>query len=322
MKATEFSFKRGMNPKVLERANIFFKTLIAQKLLAEGIHNYQICIRDNYINIYWKGCSVLRYHPNSKSPFRIHYKYTDLASEADQFEGKDPYIKLKLSNDGNDLVSQSGWRFSGLLENPFAYISQRHISGEKESIQKYLGAMFKNKDIFLIDLEIAFRRGRTEDERIKSVTGRKYVADRIDLARIEMVDGLPYLVLTEVKLVRDSRLKAEKDSPPEIIAQMIHYREFLQHESQIIETYKLVAANYLHFIHQKAFPEKFFTSFQNIQGIKILELCQNSLRLRKQPELLIIGTKKELENGRINHLNKLRTLLKEHDFDHPKFWLG
>jgi hypothetical protein len=90
------NFKRGLCSKTLPVVRDFFcNTDVGRKI--KGMRDLDICIRDNYINIYKEGCSLLKFSPNeSNREYEIHHNYI-----SEPVKGK-KYVFLKLEN--GDLV--------------------------------------------------------------------------------------------------------------------------------------------------------------------------------------------------------------------------
>ena len=78
---------------------------------------------------------------------------------------------LTLNDKGDDLVID-GWKFSSLLDTPEDCL-KNYVEKEKEMLTKYLNTEIK-RGVFLLDLEVAFSRKRTLEERVKSKTAREY----------------------------------------------------------------------------------------------------------------------------------------------------
>ena len=76
-------FKRGLNQEALDGLGEFLRTPVGENLVKSS--KYQLCIRDNYVNFYKNGCSVLRYMPLEKKKFFIHKKYICADSEKDDY---------------------------------------------------------------------------------------------------------------------------------------------------------------------------------------------------------------------------------------------
>lgn len=271
-------FKRGLDQKWLDSVKIFLDSgpgrLMAKFEDSKG-HSYQICIRDNYINTYWKGCSIVKYNPRARSNFyETHMKYLGHKSNS--------YAKLEMRDD--DLRYKQVSLMKDILTDPDK-ATEGHVGREKDASTDYIRDM--KPEPFVLDLEIAFRRERDSGEMTEA--GRKYVADRIDLAEIIILDGKPLLRLVEIKLDSDSRIRA-MNQRPEVLKQMKRYREFIQREKCAIrESYRTIAGNYVELDLSHKFP-----TLNGINAKEILEDFSKSGEICDDPLLLVIGSKENM----------------------------
>lgn len=289
-------FRRGLDAEVEKAAKGFFTSGIGKEIV-EAKHGgrpaFQVCIRDNYLNVYWRGCSVLRYEPLPEQ-FTIHLKYV----KGSQSEGKnDHYIPLAFS--GNDLLS-GDWSFSREILEPACsgHIPCLAPYSDRQIEKRNLAAFIELEKPLLMDLEVAFarRNDRTEKKRL-------FVADRIDMAELVIEGESPMLRLVEVKLAADPRLRSEGE--PEIMKQMGYYREFLRTQmSKILDSYLTVAQNY------KAL------GFTHLDG-ELLKRFIERPDLHPEPHLLILGTREELRGRKSCHWTTLLELFKNAEYPEP-----
>lgn len=299
------NFSRGIkDEQSLNLAKEFFSTGIGKDISEarfDGKKAFQVCIRDGYFNIYWNGCSVLKYAPNAKqNNHMIHYKYTSEVTNS-----KNPYLPLNLNNETDDFVL-NGWSFRKNILEPAQkgdipgfekYIySGIESSGEKTlKEKKYLSQYLSTEEPMVLDLEVAFTRDRHKEP--SDSVKRQFVADRMDFARLKLNDdGQPTLQLVEAKLAKDKRLRAIDD--PEIMHQIKRYKDFLEEEEDnIIRAYKCVADNYL---------ELGLLDWSN-KNREHLRAFIDQPKLDTRPYLLVLGTKDQMKgrNG-ICHWDRLK----------------
>jgi hypothetical protein len=290
-------FVRGIEQKnILNKAADFFNCPMGRELIEARYKHlpvFDICVRENYFNVYWKGCSVLEFNPNARNTdrrFRIHYKYIN--GEKPEWEDqwvkpKDPYVGLTL-NDAGALTfePEKGWSFrTQIIENAKAgsipyvkeYTRSKKQPGEKVLLNRYIQ---KNRPL-LIDLEVAFSRRRTPKEIEQSKTKRPFVADRIDLAEIDFSNpAKPVLKMIEAKRARDSRLASRGE--PEVIAQMVNYQNFIDTSYEdILKSYQRVARNML----ELGIVEN--RSADGCDSVKVVEAFAERT-LYEKPQLLIL----------------------------------
>ena len=306
---SEKEFRRGLENGHLKEV-IDFLRKEHQYQITKNLDKYHFCIRDNYINVYSNGCSLLKYSPNSQKTVEVHYKYFN--SEGYKYSEKSPYVRL-CAGEKIDL----NWN-----------IIRQHSpeEAEKVKIANYLREQKNEGNFLLLDLEVAFTRKRSTEETEKAKTKKELIADRIDMACIYLKDSNPILKLIEVKLTNDKRLKSDQHvipyKKPEIIEQMQHYQDFIEEERNNIEnSYKTVAANYHELISQDIIPENYFSSIEGISPKKILERFMHNPQIEERPYLLLLG-KNSLIKGRKeqNHWQRLLELFLANKYPEPELW--
>ncbi len=284
------AFKRGLGIDALQSVKALLDTEIGRRIKEEPKLN--ICIREDYVNIYCNGSSILKFTP-CPDRYEIHYKYTQEPKSGN-------YLALNL--DCGDLVV-GNFNLSKLINDPDCYIGE-YVCGEKEHLARYLSS---DQSPTIIDLEVAYTCKR------KGKSGRDYVAKRIDLAVIENNK----LQLIEVKIDTDGRLRSEKDGDQEILEQMQSYREFIASESaNIIQSYKTIAQNIidLDLVHKMGGTPKF--TAENLK-----EFIRNEECLAVEPVLLIIETgKSKIGRNGINHWDRLLSQFDRLGFPPPRIW--
>lgn len=340
---SEKIFQRGFEDGLLNRTKEFFKNPIGKRITSPKKNIYQICFRDKYINVYYKGCSILKYSPTArKNKFMIHYKYTE--QKTDNSSRKENYINLNLID--NDLSPEKTtpenlkWKLSKLLEEPDIML-EKHLTGEKHSIALYIEEFHEKGNFLVLDLEVAFARKPENKKK------RNYVADRIDMACIYLDDNKnPVLRLIEVKEANDKRLKndyeksggkkIENPKKPEIMTQMKHYSKFIKQERMdgIKTSYQKVAKNYFDFIDEGILSDTYFPKQilgKNTQDILKEFYTSPNPNIDSQPYLLIIERKGEYEEGKCskkllekgrnqqNHWERLQNLFKEEGYPEPEY---
>lgn len=277
------NFKRGLCPNTLPLVKDFFcNTAVGKKIKA--MPDLDICIRDNYLNIYKEGCSLLKYSPNEGArAYEIHHKYI-----SEPVDGK-KYVYLELKE--GDLVSQDGKVsfIRDVLEKPNSYL-RSYLSddgkvGEKHAISAYLRSA--NPRPFLLDLEIAYTKKDTGDERSS--------APRIDMACIDPVKN--ELLLIEVKIGNDPRVKLSKshlekedrdknNAEFKVVEQMGKYKKFISDQDatkkNITNSYRTIALNYIELELNTRFPDT-----EEGSGEKILEDFGREGTVDPDPYLLL-----------------------------------
>lgn len=277
------NFKRGLSPDTLPVVKEFFFNTDVGKMIKD-MNDLDICIRDNYINIYKEGCSLLKYSPNDGNrAYEIHHKYI-----SEPVEGR-KYVYLDLKE--GDLVSQDGKVsfIRDVLEkpNPYlrSYLSDSGKVGEKHAISAYLRST--NPRPFLLDLEIAYTEKDPDDGGSS--------APRIDMACIDPVKN--ELLLIEVKIGGDPRVRLSKahinkqdrdkdDAEFRVVEQMEKYKKFIYEQDtikkNITKSYRTVANNYIDLELNSRFP-----GIESFSGKKILEDFGLEGKINPDPYLLL-----------------------------------
>lgn len=285
-------FKRGLSSKTLPAVKAFLKTEIGQSL--KNNNCFQICIRDEYINVYYNGCSILKFTP-STDKYEIHHKYT-----------KEPKSKLYigLEQKGNDRIVNN-FSLNDLIKKPDSYVGP-YFCGEKKYLAQYLKS---DQAPAIIDLEVAYTC------RTATTKKRDFVAKRIDLAVVENSK----LRLIEVKIDTDSRLRSEIDGDQEILDQMKSYCEFIKNETpNIISSYKAIAQNIidLDLVHKMGGTPKF--TIDNLSAFIANNDCFDP-----DPELLVVETgKSKIGRNDVNHWSRLLSQFEKLGVQPPRTWVS
>ena len=325
------TFIRGIyKTPILKLSSDFFTSAMGREIIHSKLDNepvFQVCIRENYFNVYWNGCSVLKFKPNGwDKKYLIHYKYIggkEPGWKNEWVKKNDPYIALTMDENG-DLVfpAEKNWSFkkniihqakSGQITHVDDYTHSGSSPGEKVLLNMYL----KKFKPLLMDLEVAFARKRDPDEIESSKTHRPFVADRMDFAEIEYTDGAaPKLKLIEVKKVADSRLSSIPENNPEVLTQMSHYMAFITNSHEmILQSYKQVAKN---MVELGIVDNKMTCDNNSVKDI--LKEFRVSGELDENPHLLVLGTEKDFSNKtRRGHLKRLTKLFAERNYQAPEY---
>lgn len=244
-------FRRGVKEgsRAYSLSKKFFYSPLGEQLRSNT--KFKICIRNNYFNIYWNGCSVLKYNPLArKHKYSIHHKYVGIDERP---VTSTPYVDLapKYDNDKFCDLTYGDWSFSqeilgtGRNGQMSSKVEEYIKGGSEDSEKKNLSQYLEDNVPCYLDLEVAFSR-KSKNKKGEDI----FVADRIDLAVIDDTGtGNPVLKFIEVKMASDSRLKKKGDDLPSVCEKMkIYKNNFLDDQSEsLLESYRLVAQNMIDF---------------------------------------------------------------------------
>ena len=297
------SFKRGLSDEfvaVLKKGaerNSWWKKIIGDKTLF-------VAIRDEYINVYYQGNSVIRLDFIQGALIaKTHYKYLIKPSLQ---EGENCLIKT--TENMVFIPENSAGSFDKYLTHNLEGIesikkaSTAYGGVEKEGIQKIL-----NSNNNIVDLEIALTQKALQAEEDIN----KDTAKRIDFAAIHEVGHNQFeLVFFEAKHYSNKELRAKGDALPKVIeTQIPTYEKLLaDYEEDILKSYQTVCKNLIDIAPHRKFS-------------KAINAIANGaeFRVNLKPRLVIFGfdddqKKGALFNSRIRKLTgfmgKKRILLK------------
>lgn len=279
-----FNFRRGLSPTLVARLNEEYDCDGWWKAMATDPQLF-VGIRDNYLNVYWKGNSLLKLSlQEGRLHGQVHYKYMLIPEARDHYinfeDGKMSPVDLK------SLFMPDLCDVAGLKRSASVFASE-----EKAGIHKIL---ISNPNI--IDVEVAF--GSESEE-----AGAK-VAQRIDFAALQMGSYGPELVFFEAKAFGNPELRSGGDEPPPVVRQLKSYREFLsnsQSQKDVIQSYQRVCSNLLSL---KGIKKR----YESIQShLREVSEGRRELVINNDVRLVVFGYDRDQDTGTIwqRHCQKL-----------------
>ena len=281
-------FKRGLKQEFVDRLNEMYSAGGWWRNLVDDKELF-LAIRNDYINFYFRGCSVLKLNwlqSSKEIAGEIHYKYLLKPS----LKGSQ-YIKFYESG----IQLPPGLRdlfLDGLDDvNELKRAVKRYADSEKSGVDDVVTS---DKNTNVLDLEIAISDGKS--------------APRIDIAAIHedtRQPGTVKLVFYEAKHFENKGLRSSSDRIP-VVDQMNRYSELInKNRDAVLASYRQVCCNLFHLegvAHQNS--ERHQTLREIVTGSRELEI---EIELR----LIAFGFDGDQRDGKIwkPHAKKLSEVL-------------
>ncbi|MDD4871303.1 MAG: hypothetical protein PHR77_12150 [Kiritimatiellae bacterium] len=268
-------FQRGINDQsfiqalndLKKNSDSYWNKMVEDRILF-------VAIRDEYINVYYKGNSICKLSYNKGVIAEVHYKYLNLPRP----QTENVYVKVKDGkyHEDIDLIKKA---------------SANYADEEKSEVYSTILA---NSDNNVIDVEIAFPQA--------DVLHKRKRIDKIDYLRLERGQNSNTdirLVFYEVKLLINSEIKSR--TTPKVLEQIDRYEEALHnHEADILTSYALVAKNLMK-----------LGLIRNRDLIRLVADNPQSLSIDFKPRLIIPGNDQDQKDGKVwsTHRDKLSEAL-------------
>ncbi|NYZ11609.1 hypothetical protein HL658_03535 [Azospirillum sp. RWY-5-1] len=278
-------FDRGIDEAFVSALNVAYDEGGWWRRLADDT-DLVVAIRSNYLNVYWRGNSLLRVaHEKGRLVGRVHYKYLLRPDRTPE------YVGVK---DGRAVIP-----------DPASFLTQDigDVQSLKAAAKPYAGAekigvhniVMSNPNI--VDVEVAF-----------AVAGMKGDAGnpRVDFAAVHEMANEVRLVFYEAKLFSNAEARAGGDAPPRVVEQIGRYASLLrQHDGQVERSYNRVFTNLLTVKGVVGrHPERDAVLRKVLSGEKPVVICD-------RPRLVLFGFDDDQKRGAVwaKHRGKLVDLL-------------
>lgn len=238
-----------------------------------------IAIRNNYINVYYCGNSVLKLNfDGNKFTASTHYKYLLIP------KSESPVL-IETNEPGFSLPENwaQNYTVNSLASIDSIKKSSRYYAGvEKEGIQQIIKS---NKNI--LDLEIALTNEGVESE-YEDYETNKLTAKRIDFTALQKNNDVIELLFFEAKHFSNGELRAEKDTLPDVIKKQISTYEKLlvQYEPDIEASYQRVCQNFCDIL-----PE------HGVDPLIKEVIDGHKIKINTKPRLVIFGFDDDQKKG-------------------------
>lgn len=283
------TFKRGLSQEFVDRLNTLYSAGGWWRNLVDDKELF-LAIRDNYINFYFRGCSVLKLNwsrRNKALTGEIHYKYLLKPS----IQGSE-YIKF--GECGIELPELRSLFLDGLDDvNELKRAVRRYADAEKSGVHN---VVINDRNPNVLDLEIAISKGKS--------------APRVDLVALHDDTDRPgtvRLVFYEAKHFKNKELRSSTDEIP-VVDQMDGYSKLLnENRDFLLASYRQVCCN-IYGLQG--------ISRQNDQRHRILQdiaTKSKELEIDDQPRLIVFGFDKDQRQGKNwkPHAEKLKNALRK-----------
>ena len=253
-----------------------------------------IAIRNEYINVYYKGNSLLKLSfVNGEFLAETHYKYL-IRPKVKPFLIKTSANMAFIPNGTKGVLDN--YLIHNLSEIKSIKKASASYSGiEKEGIQKII---MSNDNI--VDLEIALTQEAEEDE-INPEQSGKSSAKRIDFAALQKKDSDYKLIFFEAKDFSNKDLRAKGSAVPKVIAQIDNYEKLLkQYKEDITYSYKQICQNLYDILPS------------SLRSQAIVDIANDtSVEVDVKPRLVLFGFDEDQKKGSIwsPHEQKLDKIL-------------
>ncbi len=170
--------------------------------------------KDNIINAYYRGASIIKLEYSNGLTGKIHYEYIPLKSEQ-------PYVSYKFNRNSVEFNTEdiAPHLLNNFDSDVLKAIKSRINKFNDTSSEKCIQSELILKDGFFIDSEFAYKKDVEEEL-------------RIDLVRIDT--DLKKIVFYEVKTILNPELQNEK-----IVSQLTKYKSFAENYSPyLLDHYK------------------------------------------------------------------------------------
>lgn len=285
-----YQFKRGLSPDFVKRLNEEYERDGWWKVIADD-RSLFIAIRDEYLNVYWKGNSLLKLWMQDEALVgQVHYKYL-LRPEVQT----NPYIHIEGGQP--KLRDPSTLFLTDLSDIALLKRAADVYSGEeKAGVHKIV---MSNPNI--VDVEVAFGLENKD-------SGEK-VAQRIDFVALRQGKAGAELTFYEAKAFANSELRAKGINVP-VFEQLDKYGQFLRNTEDFVKaSYRTVCGNLLslHGVSGR------FTSMSST--LKDIAEGGCELGINENVRLVIFGFDQDQRNGTVwkIHHHKLLDGLKHKD---------
>lgn len=287
------AYQQGLLPNFVEALNRLYEAPEGswwRKMLADP--DLFVAIRNNYLNIYYRGCSLAKVSFDGSGIITdTHYKYLLKPSAAR------PYVRAVGGQFqiGQHWDGAKGLFISSLDDVADLKAAARVYAGEEK---KFVGAVIKAHGN-IVDVEIALTKDA--EEATDANPGEGASAKRIDIVALRWEDTTPVLDFYEAKLFGNKEIRGEKEA--KVLSQIATYERLLtQYTKDIRDGFERSCENLLML---KGIPD----ARRSAAHAALHQI--DKLRINTAPILIIAGFDKDQSVGPVwaGHKAKLSSAL-------------
>ncbi len=283
---TQTNFRRGLDQEFVEKLNELYDQSDSWWRALVDDDKLFLAVRDNYINVYYLGCSLLKltWKPKTGDVIgKTHYKFLlqpQLNLYVNIIDSKPPSLPPV-----KDMFTKNMADINALKK-----AAKPYAGDEKTGVHNIVLA---NPNI--VDLEIAFAAG-SSDEADKS-------ASLIDFAALKKTGPGFEIVFFEAKDFSNGDLRASGGADPKVIGQIDKYSGLLRNYCDAVtESYRRVCGN---LFDLRGLAERHPERHERLKGIAD---GSTPLTVNDAPRLVVFGFDEDQRSG--TYGERLRDKLK------------
>ena len=283
-----FRFNRGIDDSFVKRLNYEYEQGGWWRAIASDPDLF-IGIREKYLNVYWKGNSLLKlWLDGERLVGETHYKYL-LRSDTTR-----PYVCVE---GGKVKVVDASALFLGDLSDVVALkrAAAAYVGGEKDGVHRIV---LSNRNV--VDVEVAF--GLEANGEVPPSSRR------LDFASLRLTDDGAEIVFYEAKRFSNPELRANGDARPPVAEQIDDYGKLLHgHSADVGRSYRKVCGNLIDLCGVR----KRYGDWR--ETMRRLSAKEIGLRVREDVRLVVFGFDADQRDGEVwkKHCEKLKAAVNQ-----------
>ena len=280
------TFSRGLQAEFVEALNKLYDQPDSWWRRLVDDRGLFLAVRNNYVNVYWLGCSLLKLKPQAGGVFgEVHYKYL-LRPRLTTSE----YIKVVDGRPAPLPPVEEVFTRTLAETDALKTAAGPYAGAEKAGVHD---VVLSNWNV--VDIEIAFATS-SNDETESS-------APRVDFAALQRRNKHIEIAFFEAKDFTNRELRRRGDADPEVIGQIETYSGLLcDRHDEIVDSYRRVCGNLLRL---RGLDERHAERHEMLKGIAD---SSTPLKVNVEPRLVVFGFDADQRDGKNwrTHRDKLR----------------